>query len=577
MAIAIAPPFLLAYSAPPSPTVLNQLLALAGWGLVVAQVACQSGFVGWRARALLPATAALVVLFVASLAAALLGSVVKGPALAFAAMVAAAAATLLAAAASAAGEPGMHAARMRAFHCALVAAGALSAIIACLQIFIPSWSDGVWIAGTNGGGRAVGNVRQSNHLGTLLLFSMAALATMVHDQRLPRKAAWALSALLMLGLVLSGSRAGMLGLLVLVIWGLADTRLARPARALLLAAPLLYGAAWMGVLVWADATGAALSSAQRLASTGGESTTNRLIAWRNALDLIAAHPWRGVGFGEFNFALSLTPFDQRSAESPTHAHNLPLHLAVELGLPLAVLVVGLLAASLIQAWRASWRMRGEAAVGTRAAFMMLMLIAIHSQLEYPLWYAYFLLPMAWALGVCLGSTTAQPNPIGAGLPRGGARAGLGFMLAGVAMAVASALAFVDYRRVSAAFLADGPPKPSAARFAAAQQSWFFAHHADYAAAVTAKQHADEPLAFSRAPHYVLDAQMLRAWSLALAQQGDIDRARHVAQRLSELGTPAAEAFFAPCVDASVEPKPYQCELPKRAMDWRHFRWLGAGG
>ena len=29
--------------------------------------------------------------------------------------------------------------------------------------------------------------------------------------------------------------------------------------------------------------------------------------------------------------------------------------------------------------------------------MMVLLVGLHSLLEYPLWYAYFLLPAAWAL------------------------------------------------------------------------------------------------------------------------------------------------------------------------------------
>ena len=33
---------------------------------------------------------------------------------------------------------------------------------------------------------------------------------------------------------------------------------------------------------------------------------------------------------------------------------------------------------------------------------MVLMMALHSQLEYPLWYAYFLLPTAFALGLCLG-------------------------------------------------------------------------------------------------------------------------------------------------------------------------------
>ena len=37
--------------------------------------------------------------------------------------------------------------------------------------------------------------------------------------------------------------------------------------------------------------------------------------------------------------------------------------------------------------------------GERAAFVIVFLVAVHSMLEYPLWYSYFLLPTAFAFGV----------------------------------------------------------------------------------------------------------------------------------------------------------------------------------
>ena len=55
--------------------------------------------------------------------------------------------------------------------------------------------------------------------------------------------------------------------------------------------------------------------------------------------MIAQQPWTGVGFGEFNFAWTLTPFPDRPMAFFDHTHNLPLQLAVELGLPLAALVL----------------------------------------------------------------------------------------------------------------------------------------------------------------------------------------------------------------------------------------------
>ncbi len=37
----------------------------------------------------------------------------------------------------------------------------------------------------------------------------------------------------------------------------------------------------------------------------------------------------------------------------------------------------------------------------RAALVMVLMVTLHSLLEYPLWYSYFLLPTSFAFGLCL--------------------------------------------------------------------------------------------------------------------------------------------------------------------------------
>jgi hypothetical protein len=240
-------------------------------------------------------------------------------------------------------------------------------------------------------------------------------------------------------------------------------------------------------------------------------------------------------------------------------------LAAELGVPLALLVLSLLALALWQAWRRSWAVAGESGAALRATFVMVLLMALHSQLEYPLWYAHFLLPTALTWGLCLG---AAPMPAGSqaigGWPRWP-------VVAGAAMAVAALVVVVDFYRVVVIFSPPAAARPLEERIAAGQRSWFFAHHADYAAATTVERPADAMAAFTRASHHLLDTRLMIAWADALAQSGDVERARHLAARLREFRNPAADEFFAPCADAVLRPRPFQCEAPQRALDWRDFR------
>ena len=73
----------------------------------------------------------------------------------------------------------------------------------------------------------------------------------------------------------------------------------------------------------------------RLSGSGPTSRARASRSGANTLALIAQHPWLGVGFGEFNFAWTLTPFPDRPIAFFDHTHNLLLQLGVELGVPLA--------------------------------------------------------------------------------------------------------------------------------------------------------------------------------------------------------------------------------------------------
>jgi O-antigen ligase len=559
-------PGLLAFNVPPSPTLFNQAAALGLWGLAMAALApaCTQGvrIAMLRSGAL---QGALLLATVAALLSSALGPLPWAMSLSAAALLVAAMALALGGAAL---RPAP--ALLVAFFGAWAAAGVFSSAIAVVQVFSPNLPDGDWIARSGVPGRAVGNMRQPNHLATLLLWSAVAIVPLIElgplaRTRARRAAALALMALTVLGITLSGSRTGLVGIGVLALWGALDARLSRFSRGVLLAAPLLCAASWGFTAWWAALhEGHAIGVATRIGA--GDISASRFAIWRDTLGLIAAQPWLGVGFGEFNFAWSLTPFPHRPVAFFDHTHNLPLQLAVELGLPLALLVLALLALALWQAWRRSRVAAGATGSALRAAFVMVLLMALHSQLEYPLWYAQFLLPTALTWGLCLGAGAAPA--VSAAAPDSPPRWPV---VGGLAMLVAAVVVLADYQRVVVIFSPPAGARPLEERIASGQHSWFFAHHADYAAATTADRPADAMAAFARASHHLLDTRLMIAWAEALAQSGDVDRARHLAARLREFRNPASDEFFAPCADPALAPRPFQCEPPLRAYDWRDFR------
>jgi O-antigen ligase len=564
--LAVAVPALLAYNIAPSATLLNQAAALLGWGAVTMLVVTALDST-WpqRSAGLTTLLIAFGVLACVAAGAALWARQPVGLALSNVGMLGATVVLVLCGAA--AHRTGHANLLFSAFCKALLIAGLLSAAVGLVQVFAPDWADGDLIAQSRFAGRAVGNLRQPNHLSTLLLWAAAALIWLAEAKVLRRAVTATLYALMVFGVVMSASRTGMIGIVLLTAWGLLDRRLTRDMRTLLIASPLLYVLSWGVLAAWAHYGQQVFGGEARLAAEGALRST-RFAIWSNTLQLIKEHPWVGVGFGEFNFAWTLTPFPDRPVEFFDHTHNLPLHLAVEMGLPLAIVVMGLLAFALWRAFVASAAAAGLEGTTLRAAFMMVLMMALHSQLEYPLWYAYFLLPTALVFGLCLGRPPCSAPSAVETAPRRTRP----LLVAGMLVIAGGFAMVLDYMRVVAIFEPPENAPPLAERIAHGQRSWFFAHHADYAAATVTEQPSEVMDAFKRAPHYLLDARLMIAWANALYQSGDVERARHIAQRLREFGHPLAKEYFAPCETFSPrQSQPYQCVAPKTRFDFRDFR------
>ena len=207
--------------------------------------------------------------------------------------------------------------------------------------------------------------------------------------------AWAL-ALLAVGSASTASRTGLAQWLVLCVllflwrstWGLLPLGLA-------LAGLLLYGwAAWLLPEMLLQWTG---FQAESLWGRFGEAPgcTSRSVLWANVWHLILQKPWTGWGWGELDYAHYITLFPgTRFCVLLDNAHNLPLHLAVELGLPVALLACGLVA---LWVWRA--RPWAETDPVRQFAWGILAVVGLHSMLEFPLWYGPFQLVTLWALAL----------------------------------------------------------------------------------------------------------------------------------------------------------------------------------
>jgi hypothetical protein len=117
------------------------------------------------------------------------------------------------------------------------------------------------------------------------------------------------------------------------------------------------------------------------------------VLWANVWHLVLQRPWLGWGWGELDYAHFITLYPgTRFCDILDNAHNLPLHLAVEVGLPMALSVCAALAWWVRRA--APWKERQPA---RQLAWSVLGLVGVHSLLEYPLWYGPFQMVVVLAL------------------------------------------------------------------------------------------------------------------------------------------------------------------------------------
>ncbi|MCX7255995.1 MAG: Wzy polymerase domain-containing protein [Polaromonas sp.] len=285
-----------------------------------------------------------------------------------------------------------------------VLAASLSALVGLVQYFGFSSILSPWVSFTQGGD-AFANLRQRNQFATLTSIGLVALlARLAMREKLPafrqawRTPWWAgvLAVLLALGNAASSSRTGLLQWLLiplLTAWWALPGRRQLLALALALQALLAYGIA-VFALPWLLALSTGAHSGGlfgRLATDAG--CSSRKVLWSNVLTLISQKPWLGWGWGELDYAHFITLYPgERFCEILDNAHNLPLHLAVELGVPAALALCGGAAWLVLRA-----RPWCETDPARRMAWGVLAVIGLHSLLEYPLWYG----PFQIAAGLCV--------------------------------------------------------------------------------------------------------------------------------------------------------------------------------
>ena len=249
------------------------------------------------------------------------------------------------------------------------------------------------------GARPFGNVAQPNNLCTLCFLGLCGLLWLQQRQKVNGTAFWLGAGFLLWGMVMTQSRTGWLQIGLLVVWGLALMERAnlRITRTQLLVLGVLFAA---GVLLWPMVCDALMLSSGR--SFGDQMRAGpRLPYWRAMLDAIGREPLWGYGWQQVGAAQERVALDHPVLGYLfDHSHNLVLDLLLWNGVPIGGLIIAALAWWFIAHIRAC---RDARAVWLLAAVGG---VVTHGMLEYPLEYAYFLIPVGLAMGAVDGFSPA---------------------------------------------------------------------------------------------------------------------------------------------------------------------------
>lgn len=468
--IAVGSPFLFGYGTLPLTNFAGEIVALVGFAMV-AVLSIKYGAYGVSTPGLKVVLAAFVLLLLAVLAQYLYFGQINPMAWLLAALYLAVAA-FVAWSGHACHAGLLRDVWIRAMSFSLLLAGVLASLAAIAQYlkFDGSW---VLLSPAAQAGRTFGFIRQPNHQATFLTLGIAGIFALqgLVSLRTGKVILLLGSPLLVFGVVSTGSRTALIELCFLS--AVAGIFLGK--RRLLWRA--FYPAA-LAVLAWCILFAVSLYAnidfygANKLAQTTTEGVGVRSEVWRLTLDLVQARPWIGSGIFHYASAFLLDGAAEKAGIVMTHSHNLFLQIAYAFGVPVSVTFFLLIGCVL---WKARLQVFSP---GGFFCFAAIGCVLIHSQVEFPLWYTYFLLPVCYCLGwlSCGEESETDISPKKKSVYELSAN-GIAALLGTAAIAVAVWMNH-DYYRVTPIFSA-GLEADFPKRIEAAGDVWWFSQYVDY--------------------------------------------------------------------------------------------------
>lgn len=270
----------------------------------------------------------------------------------------------------------------------VVFGGVISVWIALVQWL--SLVGSVFIVDLPSGWRPYANMAQPNNLATFLCMGVASILYLWERSRIGAWSAGILAAFIVVGLVLSQSRTSWLAAIFLLIWwhwcgGRAALHMSMQTLFMWVAtyAVLVCSYPWVAELLYLPFIGLQ-ERAQGL---------HRLDLWLQLGQAVLSGGWWGYGWNQVSVAQVSVSLEYPVPLLVEHSHNFFLDVLIWNGPLIGLIIIGF-----IIFWGVGLIRRVDTLESTYL-LMVVGFVLLHAMLEFPLEYAFFLIPVCMFLGM----------------------------------------------------------------------------------------------------------------------------------------------------------------------------------
>jgi O-antigen ligase len=276
---------------------------------------------------------------------------------------------------------------------ALLISAVISATIGLLQWLNLQESFTIFIIQTEVGDRAMGNLGQPNQLATLLIIGLVCLVWIYEKKLIGATGLIVCASFLTVVITLTQSRAGIVSFTVVSVFLM--WKHSRGAKRL----QVRYIFVWL--LIFLSLT-LVLPYFQEALMIGDTRSRNilvdnvRVIIWKQMMSAIAQAPWLGYGWNQTPVAAAAGSIYVGGAMTYDYSHSVLVDIIAWSGIPLGLSIITFLLWWIIDR---VIKAKDLDAIYGLACFMPIM---IHSLVEFPFAYSYFLLTAGLAVGIVEG-------------------------------------------------------------------------------------------------------------------------------------------------------------------------------